>query len=335
LTAGYDELVGIGMPTRVAAALTGLARATQDRRRSVVPVDTQTVTAAAAPMNKLTVEEELQVLAVLNSPRFVDKPPKQIYATLLAEGDYLCSISTMYRILGKNAQVKDRRRQATHPPRSIPELQATGPRQVYSWDITKLAGPIKGQYFDCYVMIDIYSRMIVGAHVHYTETAALAVDLMTEVFGVQGVPRVVHADRGTSMTSKPVATLLDDLQVTRSHSRPRVSNDNPYSEAWNKTMKYAPVFPESFSSLAAATVFVDEFVDYYNHHHRHSGIGLHTPADVHYDLAPVTSQQRSQTLAAARLRHPTRFATTTDPKILDLPDAVWINQPPKPDATAA
>ena len=197
------------------------------------------------------------------------------------------------------------------------------------------ARPEQGQYFDCYVMIDIYSRMIVGAHVHHTETAALAVDLMTEVFGVQGVPQVVHADRGTSMTSKPVATLLDDLQVTRSHSRPRVSNDNPYSEAWNKTMKYAPVFPERFTSLPAARVFVGEFVDYYNHHHRHSGIGLHTPADVHYDLAPATAQQRSQTLAAARLRHPTRFATTTDPKILDLPDAVWINQPPKPEETAA
>ena len=335
MTAGYDELVDIGTTTRDAAALTGLARATQDRRRNPAPpAAPPAVVPAATPKNKLTDEEELQVLAVLNSPRFVDKPPKQIYATLLAEGDYLCSISTMYRILGKNSQVKDRRRQATHPPRTVPELQATGPRQVYSWDITKLAGPSKGLYFDCYVMIDIYSRMIVGAHVHNTETAALAVDLMTEVFGVQGVPLVVHADRGTSMTSKPVAALLDDLQVTRSHSRPRVSNDNPYSEAWNKTMKYAPVFPERFTSLTAARAFVGEFVDYYNHHHRHSGIGLHTPADVHYDLAQETARQRSETLAAARRRHPTRFATTTDPKILDLPGAVWINQP-KPEETAA
>jgi transposase InsO family protein len=233
----------------------------------------------------------------------------------------------MYRTLERNRQVKERRRQATHPPRKVPELQATGPRQVYSWDITKLAGPVKGQYFDCYVMIDIYSRYIVGAHVHNTEAAALAVELMTEIFGVQGVPTVVHADRGTSMTSKPVATLLDDLGVTRSHSRPRVSNDNPFSEAWNKTLKYAPVFPERFSSLQAARQFMSDFVDYYNHHHRHGGIGLHTPADVHYGLAGETARQRSQTLENARRRHPTRFTTTHDPKILELPTATWINQP--------
>jgi len=228
LTAGYDELVEAGLGTREAAVLTGLARATQDRRRNPNPVAAQPESNPPAPVNKLTAQEQQQVLAVLNSPRFVDKPPTQIYATLLAEGDYLCSIATMYRVLGKNMQVKDRRRQATHPPRAVPELQATGPRQVYSWDITKLAGPVKGQYFDCYVMIDIYSRMIVGAHVHHTETAELAKELMTEAFGIQGVPNVVHADRGTSMTSKSVATLLDDLQVTRSHSRPRVSNDCEY-----------------------------------------------------------------------------------------------------------
>ena len=145
-------------------------------------------------------------------------------------------------------------------------------------------------------MIDIYSRYIVGAHVHNTEAAALAVELMTEIFGVQGVPHVVHADRGTSMTSKPVAALLDDLGVTRSHSRPRVSNDNPFSEAWNKTLKYAPVFPERFSSLQAARQFMSEFVDFYNHQHRHGGIGLHSPADVHYGLAGETARQRSQTL---------------------------------------
>jgi len=295
LTVGYDELVGAGTSTREAAVLTGLARATQGRRHRPKSVPAQPVSIPPAPVNKLTVLEELQVLAVLNSDRFVDKPPTQVYATLLAEGVYLGSIATMYRILGRNMQVKDRRRQASHPPRAVPELQATAPRQVYSWDITKLAGPARGKYFDCYVMIDIYSRMIVGAHVHHTETAELAKDLMTEVFGIQGVPHVVHADRGTSMTSKTVATLLDDLQVTRSHSRPRVSNDNPYSEAWNKTLKYAPVFPERFSSLSTARAFIGGFVEYYNHHHRHSAIGLHTPADVHYGIAPATARERSQT----------------------------------------
>ena len=335
MRAGYDQLLMIGTTTRRAAALTGLARATQDRRRRPRSFPVPVVPAGlSVPANKLSDLEERHVLAVLNSPRFVDKPPKQIYATLLAEGSYWCSISTMYRILGKNMQVKDRRRQATHPARAVPALRATAPRQVYSWDITKLAGPVRGLYFDCYVMIDIYSRMIVGAHVHNTETAVLAVDLMTEVFGVQGVPQVVHADRGTSMTSKPVAILLDDLQVTRSHSRPRVSNDNPYSEAWNKTLKYAPVFPDRFTSLGAARVFISDFVDYYNHHHRHAGIGLHTPADVHYGLAMATAKQRSQALAAARLRHPTRFATTTDPKILDLPTTAWINEPTQEDTAA-
>jgi len=318
--------------------LTGLAKSTQDRRTRLISAAPQPEPAVAdrRPVNRLSDAEEHHVLTVLNGERFADKPPAQVYATLLAEGIYLCSISTMYRILTKNAQVKDRRRQASHPPRAVPELQATGPRQVYSWDITKLKGPIRGKYFDCYVMIDIYSRMIVGAHVHHTETAELAVDLMTEVFGVQGVPTVVHADRGTSMTSKSVAMLLDDLEVTRSHSRPRVSNDNPFSEAWNKTLKYAPVFPERFTSLQAARAFIDEFVDYYNHDHRHSGIGLHTPADVHYGHADTTQTRRVDTLTAARAQHHTRFTTTTViPKILALPETAWINKPQEDDETNA
>ena len=249
MTAGYDELIAVGTCTRDAAALLGLSRATQDRRAHPGSPQPHVESGAGVPLNKLTEQEERAVLAVLHNERFVDKPPAQIYATLLAEGRYLCSMSTMYRILTKNAQVKDRRRQASHPPRAVPELQATAPRQVYSWDITKLKGPVRGKYFDCYVMIDIYSRMIVGAHVHHTETAALAVDLMTEVFGVQGVPAVVHADRGTSMTSKSVATLLDDLQVTRSHSRPRVSNDNPFSESPRRVRRLMLLRAQRFAGL--------------------------------------------------------------------------------------
>ena len=197
----------------------------------------------------------------MNSARFVDLPPIQIYAQLLDEGVYLCSISTMYRVLAANRQVRERRRLARHPPRAIPELVATGPGQVYSWDITKLAGPVKGKYFDAYVMIDIYSRYIVGAYVHAHESAVLAVEMMREIFGIHGVPKVVHADRGTSMTSKTVAALLSDLEVTKSHSRPRVSNDNPYSESWFKSLKFAPVFPERFGSLADARTFMASFVD--------------------------------------------------------------------------
>jgi putative transposase len=222
--ATYRELTGAGVPTRAAAVLVGVARATATRRpRTPAP------TRARVPVNKLTDAERAEILAVVNCPRFVDLPPIQIYAHLLDEGVYLGSISTIYRVLTENLQVKERRRLARHPARAIPELVATAPGQVYSWDITKLAGPVKGTYFDAYVMIDIYSRYIVGAHVHAHESAVLAAEMMREIFAIHGIPRVVHADRGTSMTSKTVAALLSDLEVTKSHSRPRVSNDNPYS----------------------------------------------------------------------------------------------------------
>jgi len=320
--ATYRELTGAGVPTRAAAILVGVSRATATRRPR-----TPVVTRARVPVNKLTDAERAEVLAVVNSPRFVDLPPIQIYAHLLDEGVYLGSISTIYRVLTANAQIKERRRLARHPARTIPELVATAPGQVYSWDITKLAGPIKGTYFDAYVMIDIYSRYIVGAHVHAAESAVLAAEMMKEIFGVHGIPQVVHADRGTSMTSKTVAALLADLEVTKSHSRPRVSNDNPYSEAWFKTLKFAPVFPERFGSLTDARSFMADFVAGYNHHHHHTGIGLNTPADVHYDLAAAKAGERALVLAAARARNPERFATNRDPKILAIPPTAWINQP--------
>jgi putative transposase len=320
--ATYRELTGAGVTTRAAAILVGVARATATRRPR-----TPALTRSRVPVNKLTETERAEILAVVNSARFVDLPPIQIYAHLLDEGVYLGSISTIYRVLTANLQVKERRRLARHPARAIPELVATAPGQVYSWDITKLAGPVKGTYFDAYVMIDIYSRYIVGAHVHASESAVLATEMMKEIFGVHGIPRVVHADRGTSMTSKTVAALLSDLEVTKSHSRPRVSNDNPYSESWFKTLKFAPVFPERFGSLADARSFMADFVEGYNHHHHHTGIGLNTPADVHYGLATAKAAERAAVLAAARGRHPERFATTQDPKILAIPTTAWINQP--------
>ena len=197
---------------------------------------------------------------------------------------------------------------------------------------TLLAGPVKGTYYDAYVMIDIYSRYIVGARVHPHESGPLAKQMMAEVFGLHGTRKVVHADRGTSMTSKTVAQLLADLEVTRSHSRPKVSNDNPYSEAGFKTLKYAPVFPDRFGSVQDAQQFMDRFVDAYNHHHRHTGIGLHTPADVHYGLASIRHTEREAALANARERHPERFSSTTTPNIINLPQAAWINQPPQEEA---
>ena len=328
MTTAYASLTGAGVPTRRAAVLTGLVRSTAIRRAT--PALAVGPRPAADPVNKLTVLERRRILDTLNSSRFVDLAPLQIYAQLLDEGTYLCSVSTMYRVLREHAQVKERRRLARHPAKACPELVATAPRQVYSWDITKLAGPIKGQYFDAYVMIDIYSRYIVGVHVHTHESGVLATELMKEIFGVHGIPQVVHADRGTSMTSKTVAALLADLEVTRSHSRPRVSNDNPYSEALFKTLKYGPEFPERFGSLTDARQFMDSFAGWYNHEHRHTGIGLHTPADVHYGLAADRATARRAVLTDARTRHPHRFATTTPPKILDLPDTVWINPPSDP-----
>lgn len=328
----YTALTAADIPTREAAVIAGVSRATAARkpRRPV-----EDPPPAPTPANKLSAAERAHILATVNSAQFVDLPPVQIYARLLDEGTYLCSISTFYRVLDENCQVKERRRLARHPARAIPELVATGPGQVFSWDITKLPGPIRGKYYDCYVMIDIYSRYIVGAYVHAHESGELAVEMMKEIFGIHGVPQVIHADRGTSMTSKTVAALLSDLEVTRSHSRPRVSNDNPYSEAWFKSLKYAPVFPERFGSLPDARTFMDSFVEGYNHAHCHTGIGLNTPADVHYGLAANKALQRAKTLATARAKTPERFTTNNDPKILAIPDTAWINKPAEKKETKA
>ncbi|MGP5265047.1 IS3 family transposase [Glutamicibacter arilaitensis] len=322
MKAAYQQLLSIKIPSRKAAVIVGVSRTTMNRKPSK-PQDAP----RPAPPNKLSHAERAAILSALNSPECVDMAPMQVYAKLLDEGKYLGSLSSFYRVLNENRLVKERRRLAKHKPRAIPELEANAPGQVFSWDITELAGPVKGKYFDCYLMVDIYSRYIVGAHVHATESGQLAVEMMKEIFGVHGIPLVVHADRGTSMTSKTVAALLSDLEVTRSHSRPRVSNDNPYSESLFKTLKYAPQFPERFSSLSDARLFISEFVQWYNHAHQHSGIGLHTPADVHFGLADSVAVKRSQTLAAARAQHPERFSTSRDPKILAMPEAAWINNP--------
>src|ERR1700724_2773204 len=322
LTETFAMLTGHVVSTRQAATLTGLVRSTATRRRNAATALTPAVCTepAVEPANKLTDLERRRVLEVLTSDRFVDLAPLQIYAQLLDEGVYLCSVSTMYRVLAEHTLVAERRRLARHPAKVCPELVATAPRPGDSRDITNLAGAVKGTYFDAYVMIDIYSRYIVGVHVHTHESGVLAKELMEQIFKVHGVPQVVPADRGTSMTSKTVAPLLADLQVTRSHSRPRVSNDNPYSESLFKTLKYGPEFPERFGSLWEARQFMGTFTNWYNHKHRHTGIGLHTPADVHFGLATDTAIERRAVLTDARARHPYRFGTTHTPKILELPD---------------
>jgi putative transposase len=323
IDAAFIDLVAV-TSTKRACALLGKPRATHYRR--LRPKATPVRLPRPAPVNKLTAAERASVLATLNHESFVDKSVAQVWATLLDEGSYLCSQSTMYRILREAGGVRERRRQATHPPRTRPELVATGPGQVWSWDITKLHGPTPGIYYDLYVIIDIYSRYVPGFMVAPTETGDLAKAFIEATIAAAGAaPRVVHADRGTSMTSKPVALLLADLGVVRSHSRPKVSNDNPYSEAAFKTLKYCPAFPDRFGSIHDARAFCQRFVSYYNHDHRHSGIGLHTPASVHHGTATEIRALRADVLAAAHARHPHRFRRPPQPP--RLPTAVWINRP--------
>lgn len=273
--------------------------------------------------------ERERIRELLNSPEYVDQAPATVWAKELDAGRYHCSVSTMYRILREYDEVHERRRQATHPPRTKPELCATRPNRVWTWDITKLAGPARGVWFCLYVLIDIFSRYTPGWMVAEREDGELARRFLHDSIAKHDIDPdtlTLHADRGTSMKSKTVAELLSDLQVTKSHSRPKTSNDNPYSEAQFKTLKYRPVFPTRFDSIEQAREFVGEFFDWYNHEHRHSGIGLHTPASVHFGQSEQIHQQREHTLAAAYAAHPERFVTGT-PEPPKPPAAVWINRP--------
>jgi putative transposase len=288
-----------------------------------------TAVRVSAQPRALAPAERATLLEVLHSERFADAAPATVYATLLDEGVYLASESTMYRLLREQGETGDRRRHATHPARVKPELVAAGPNQVWSWDITKLLGPAKWTYYYLYVILDIFSRYPVGWMVASRESAILAERLISDAVRKQKIDRAqltLHADRGSSMASKPVAFLLADLGVTKSHSRPHCSNDNPYSEAQFKTLKYRPDFPDRFGCIEDARVFCDGFFRWYAHEHRHSGIGLHTPADVHYGRASAVREARAQVLTAAHSAHPERFVRK-HPEPPALPGQVWINKP--------
>jgi transposase InsO family protein len=315
--------------TSGACELLGKSRATLHRQRNPKPPAEKEPPAPRAPHPAaLSRDEQQALLAVLDSDRFADKSPAQVYAILLDEGIYLASIRTMYRVMTLADQVRERRARAQHPPRVRPELVADGPDQVWSWDITKLKGPWRGTYFDLYVMLDIFSRKVIRQEVHITETGVLAEEFMRNAIIASGGarPRYIHAGNGTSMTSKNVSDLLTDLRITRSHSRPHVSNDNPYSEAAFKTLKYCPVFPGSFASREEAREFCDAFFAYYNNEHRHSGIGLHTPASVHDGTAWAIRGRRQQVLDDAFAARPDRFRGRR-PAAPALPAKVWINKP--------
>jgi putative transposase len=282
-----------------------------------------------APPLALSETEQQQVLEVLHSERFWDQTPYQVYATLLDEGTYLCCARTMYRILDKHNEVKERRKHVVRPHYKKPELLATGPNQVWSWDITKLKGPKKWTYYYLYVILDIYSRYVVGWMVAHQEQAALAKRLIKETCEKQNISEgqlLIHADRGPSMRSKAVAHLLADLGVTKTHSRPHVSNDNPYSESQFKTLKYHPEFPGLFGSIQDARSFCRDFFAWYNTVHKHSGIGFVTPEQLHYGMAEQVLNNRASVLQSAFKEHPIRFKGKM-PKPLPLPDAAWINPP--------
>jgi putative transposase len=336
IAATVEELTPI-FGTRPACRALGASPATIYRHRRP-PAPKPPRPPRPAPARALTGPERARVLEVLHSPRFVDVSPEETYATLLDEGSYLCSARTMYRILAaRHGGVRERRDQLTHPPYAKPELLAERPNELWSWDVSKLKGPAKWTWFYLYVILDVFSRYIVGWTVQYRENAQLAKALIEQATEQQQItPKILtlHADRGAPQRAKPVAFLLSDLGITKTHSRPYTSSDNPYSEANFKTLKYRPEFPARFDSIEHAREHCRAFVDWYNHAHRHSGIGLMTPAAVHHGHATELHAARAAVLDAAYHRHPERFVRKP-PVPPQLPTAAWINKPADTKEVAA
>ena len=304
----------------------GVARATYYRKRAPMlgPKPRR-----ASPARRLCDTERGAVLSVLHEARFVDLAPAEVHATLLEQGHYLCSVRTMHRVLAENSEVRERRNQLRHPRYAAPQLLATKPNELWSWDITKLLGPTKWSYFYLYVILDVFSRYVVGWMVARCESAALAHKLIAETCARHGITAgqlTLHADRGASMKSKPVALLLSDLGVTKTHSRPHVSDDNPFSESNFKTLKYRPGFPERFGEIEDARGFSADFFAWYNHEHHHSGLAMFTPADVHLGRVQQRVVERQAVLDLAFDAHPERFPHGR-PVVHQPAREVWINKP--------
>jgi putative transposase len=319
------QQLAVSVGQAAACRALGVPRASWYRSRQPLALPAQRPTPARA----LPPAERQAVLDQLHAERFRDKAPAEVFTTLLDEGVFLCSLSTMYRILAENCEVRERRNQLRHPAYQKPELLATAPNQVWSWDITKLLGPVKWTYFYLYVILDIFSRYVVGWMVADGESAQLAQRLIANTCDKQLIVAGqlnLHADRGTAMTSKPVAFLLADLGVTKTHSRPHVSDDNPYSESQFKTLKYRPEFPDRFGSIQDARAFCQHFFRWYNGEHHHSGIAMLTPEMLHYGRAQEVIQQRQEVLNQAYIRNPERFVRAC-PTPQSPPTAAWINPP--------
>jgi putative transposase len=317
------------LPVKLACDALGVPRTSWYRRQQPPPSKPEPLPAAS--VRALPVAEQARVLAVLNSERFRDQSPYEVYATLLDEGIYYCSISTMYRLLRQHDEVCERRNQRQPSAYTKPELLATAPKQLWCWDITKLRGPTAWLYYYLYVLLDVFSRYVVGWLLADHESAELAQTLLAESYAKQGIEPgqlTVHSDRGPAMRAKTVAQLLIDLGVSQSHSRPYTADDNPFSESQFKTMKYRPDYPDRFASQEDALLWARTFFPWYNDEHHHTALGLMTPATVHYGQAAPVIAQRQTVLLAAYQQHPERFVHGP-PKPPQLPDAVWIN-PPKP-----
>jgi len=332
MTAALEVADRLGVAPTCAAF--GVSRATFYRKRAPVLGPKPR---GPSPPRRLPDVERQAVLAVLHEARFIDLAPAEVFATLLEEGRYFCSLRTMHRILAENAETRERRDQLRHPSYVRPELLATRPNELWSWDITKLLGPTKWTYFYLYVILDVFSRYVVGWMVAHRESARLAEKLIAETCERQGIEPgqlTVHADRGSSMTSKPVALLLSDLGVTKTHSRPHVSDDNPFSEAQFKTMKYRPDFPDRFGEVEHARAHSGDFIDWYNNEHHHGGLGMLTPADVHFGHVDERIAERQAVLDAAYALHPERFPRGR-PIAAQPPREVWINKPSAPPELGA
>jgi putative transposase len=327
--------VGLNRACRTMLVPRSTVYRTDERQRHLVPPRAASVPRPAPPLALSSTERDA-LRTVLCSERFADSAPATIYATLLDEGTYLGSVRTMHRLLKSDEQSRERRNQLTHPVYAKPELLATGPNEVWSWDITKLRGPLKWSYFHLYVILDIFSRYVVGWMIAPRENAELAEQLIAQTIAKQGIEAgtlTLHADRGTSMRSKVVAQLLVDLEVAKSHSRPYVSDDNPFSESNFKTLKYRPDFPDRFGCIEDARAHCQQFFRWYNDSHRHSGIGLMTPHAVHHGQANALFKQRADTLNAAFVAHPNRFKGNC-PQPPTLPIAAWINPPKRTNLDA-
>jgi putative transposase len=328
------ETASVDLRTAQACEAVGLPRATYYRVQEA-KANPVVAPPRPTPPRALSAEERERVLEEARSDRFMDQAPAQIVSHLLDEGRYVCSTRTMYRILKEASEIRERRDQARHPVYKKPELLATGPNQVWSWDITKLLGPVKGVYFQLYVILDIFSRYVVGWTISMGESGSLARRLIHETCIKQSIQRedlTIHSDNGPSMTSTTVALLCGKLGITKTTSRPHVSNDNPFSESQFKTMKYMPAFPERFGSMEDARLFCVMFFGWYNSYHHHSGINMLTPASVHYGRAEEVLEARQKVLSMAYLNHPERFVRKP-PSAGSTPKEVWIN-PPKSIPTA-